>query len=241
MRHISRPLITVDDIIDLFVNEKGIGTREGFIDAIQNGEYDYWFVNELTNTNPNRKYRLEGYLYPDTYYVYKESEETSIINKMLANFHSKFSIEYKQECEKSGMTVDEVINFASLIQMEAKYTTDYSMVSSVFHNRLNSSYYDRKLESCATIQYILPERKERITNDDTLIDNPYNTYRYPGLPPGPISNPTLKAIRAALYPEQSNYYFFVNDIEGNLLFAKTFAEHNANKAKVDAQYENASK
>ena len=232
---------TVDDIIDLFVNEKGIGTREGFIDAIQNGEYDYWFVNELTNTNPNRKYRLEGYLYPDTYYVYKESEETSIINKMLANFHSKFSIEYKQECEKSGMTVDEVINFASLIQMEAKYTTDYSMVSSVFHNRLNSSYYDRKLESCATIQYILPERKERITNDDTLIDNPYNTYRYPGLPPGPISNPTLKAIRAALYPEQSNYYFFVNDIEGNLLFAKTFAEHNANKAKVDAQYENASK
>lgn len=232
---------TVDDIINLFVNEKGIGTKEGFVDAIQNGEYDYWFIKDLTNLNANRKYRLEGYLYPDTYYVYKESEEAVIIDKMLANFHSKFNIEYKQECENAGMTVDEVINLASLIQMEAKYSTDYSMVSSVFHNRLKSTYFGKKLESCASVQYILPERKERLSNEDTKIDNPYNTYQNAGLPPGPISNPTLKAIRAALYPEESNYYFFMNDIKGDLLFAKTLAEHNANKAMVDKQYANANK
>lgn len=228
---------TVDDIINLLVNENGVGTKEGFVDAIQNGEYDYWFVKDLTNTDPNRKYRLEGYLYPDTYYIYKESEETAIINKMLANFHSKFNIEYKQECEKAGMSVDQVVNLASLIQMEAKYPADYSAVSSVLHNRLNSSYYGYKLESCATVQYVLPERKARITNEDTQIDNPYNTYRNGGLPPGPISNPTLKAIRAALYPDQSNYYFFVNDMEGNMHYAKTYNEHLANKAKVDAEWD----
>ncbi len=227
---------TVDDIIKLLVEEKGIGTKEGFVDAIQNGEYDYWFIEDLENLNPNRKYRLEGYLYPDTYYFYKESEESVIINKMLANFHAKFSIEYKQECEKSGYTIDQVINLASLIQMEAKYTTDYTLVSSVFHNRLNSNYFGQRLESCASVQYVLPVRKDRLSNEDTQIDNPYNTYRNGGLPPGPISNPTLKAIRAALYPEQTNYYFFQNDIEGNMLFAKTAQEHAANRAKVDAQY-----
>ncbi|MBQ7969141.1 MAG: endolytic transglycosylase MltG [Clostridia bacterium] len=228
---------TVDDIINLLVNEKGVGTKEGFIDAIQNTEYDYWFVQDLKDLNPNRKYRLEGYLYPDTYYIYKESEETTIIEKMLANFHSKFSAEYKQECEKSGMTVDEIVNLASLIQMEARFTDEYTTVSSVLHNRLNSSYYGRKLESCASIQYILPERKDRITNEDTQIDNPYNTYRNAGLPPGPITNPTLKAIRAALYPEQTSYYFFVNDIEGHMVFSKTYNEHLANKAKIDKEWD----
>lgn len=227
---------TVDDIINLLVNEKGIGTREGFVDAIQNGEYDYWFVKDLEGkTSPDRKYRLEGYLYPDTYYVYKESEETTIINKMLSNFHSKFNAEYKQECEKAGMTVDQVVNLASIIQMEAKYPTEYSTVSSVIHNRLKSSYYGYRLECDATIQYALAERKEDLTHEDTLIDSPYNSYKHGGLPPGPISNPTLKAIRAALYPEQTTYYFFVSDIEGHMLFAKTLSEHNANIAKVDAE------
>ena len=219
---------TIDDIINLLVKEKGVGTKEGFIDAIQNAEYDYWFVQDLKNLDPNRKYRLEGYLYPDTYYIYKESEEVDIIEKMLSNFHSKFSAEYKQDCEKSGMTVDQVINIASLIQMEAKYPIEYTTVSSVLHNRLNSSYYGRKLESCATVQYVLPERKDRITNEDTQIDSPYNTYRNAGLPPGPISNPTLKAIRAALYPEQTNYYFFVTDAEGKYYYSKYLEEHNYN-------------
>ncbi len=225
---------TVDDIIKLFVEEKGIGTREGFIDAIQNADYDYWFIDELKDLNPNRKYRLEGYLYPDTYYFYREWPETRIINKILSNFHSKFSIEYKQECEKVGMTVDQVVNLASIIQMEAKYSAEYSIVSSVIHNRLNSAYYNYRLDCDATIQYILPERKEDLTHADTEIDNPYNTYKNSGLPPGPISNPTLAAIRNALYPEETNYYFFVSDKSGHMLFAKTYSEHLNNIALVAA-------
>ena len=227
---------TVDDIIKLLVEEKGIGTKEGFVDAIQNGEYDYWFVEELKDLNPNRKYRLEGYLYPDTYYFYKEWEETKIIDKILANFYAKFSIKYKQECEKAGKSVDYIINLASIVQMEAKYPTDYSMVSSVIHNRLKSAYYNYRLDCDATIQYFLPERKEDLSHEDTLIDNPYNSYKNSGLPPGPISNPTLKAIRAALYPEQTTqpYYFFVSDVDGHMLYGRNYAEHQANIAKVDA-------
>ncbi len=227
---------TVDDIINLLVEEKGIGTREGFIDAIQHGEYDYWFIDSLTDLDPDRKYRLEGYLYPDTYYFYKESEETVIIDKMLANFYAKFSIQYKQECEKAGMSIDDVINLASIIQMEAKYSVDYPIVSSVIHNRLNSAYYNHRLDCDSTIQYILEERKEDLSHEDTLIDDPYNSYQNSGLPPGPISNPTLKAIRAALYPEQTTqaYYFFVSDIDGKMLYGRNYDEHLANIAKVDA-------
>ncbi len=226
---------TIDDIIKLFVEKHGMGTKEGFVDAIQNGEYDYWFIEDLTNLDPNRKYRLEGYLYPDTYYFYKEWPEEKIINKILSNFYSKFDIKYKHECEKAGMSVDDVVNLASIIQMEAKYTKDYTGVSSVIHNRLNSSYYMYRLDCDATIQYTLPERKEDLTHEDTEIDHPYNTYKNGGLPPGPISNPTLKAIRAALYPDASSYYFFVSDINGNMLYARTLPEHTANIAKVDAE------
>ncbi|MBE6718457.1 MAG: endolytic transglycosylase MltG [Ruminococcaceae bacterium] len=228
---------TVDDIIRLLVEEKGIGTKEGFINAIQNGEYDYWFVEELKDLNPNRKYRLEGYLYPDTYYFYKESDETVIIDKMLKNFHNKFNIQYKQECEKAGMSVDDVVNLASIIQMEAKYSSEYTTVSSVLHNRLNSSYYMRRLDCDSTIQYLLEERVENLTHEHTLIEHPYNTYKNSGLPPGPISNPTLKAIRGALYPEKTSYYFFVSNVKGNMLFAKTYPEHEANIATVRAESE----
>ncbi len=222
---------TVDDIIKLLVEEKGIGTKEGFVDAIQNYDYEYWFIDEMKNPSPDRKYRLEGYLYPDTYYFYRESEEYVIINKMLQNFHSKFSAVYKEECEKMGMSVDEVINLASIIQMEAKYSTEYTTVSSVIHNRLKSksTAFNKRLECDATIQYFLPERKEELTYEDTRIDNPYNSYLYPGLPPGPISNPTLKAIRAALYPEDTAYYYFVSMKNGHMLFAKTLPEHEYNK------------
>lgn len=222
---------TVDDIIKLLVEEKGIGTKEGFIDAIQNYEYEYWFIEDMKDISPDRKYRLEGYLYPDTYYFYRESEEHVIINKMLQNFHSKFSAVYKEECEKMGMSIDDVINLASIIQMEAKYSTEYTTVSSVIHNRLksNSTAFNKRLECDATIQYFLPERKEELTYDDTRIDNPYNSYLYPGLPPGPISNPTLKAIRAALYPENTQYYYFVSMKNGHMLFAKTLTEHEYNK------------
>ena len=121
--------------------------------------------------------------------------------------------------------------------MEAKYSSEYTTVSSVLHNRLNSSYYMRRLDCDSTIQYLLEERVENLTHEHTLIEHPYNTYKNSGLPPGPISNPTLKAIRGALYPEKTSYYFFVSNVKGNMLFAKTYPEHEANIATVRAESE----
>ena len=134
------------------------------------------------------------------------------------------------------MTIDQAITLASLIQAEGKFDSDYYYISSVFHNRLNSKNM-KKLESDATIQYVLPERKEDLSQTDLDLDNPYNTYLYPGLTPGAICNPGLEALHAALYPEESKYLYFVADIDGHSLFAETNAGHEKNKAQVKAQKE----
>ncbi len=224
---------TVDDIIDLFVS-KGMGTREGFVDAIQNYDFEFWFLDELQgNMDPARPYRLEGYLFPDTYYFYSDSSEETILYKMLSNFNAKFPEEYKIRCEELGMTVDQVITLASIIQMEAKYADEYGKVSSVFHNRMNKPRETNgKLESDATIQYALDERKQDLTEADLNMDSPYNTYLYAGLPPGPISNPCLNAINWAMYPDKTDYYYFVATKTGRSLFAETLSEHNKNVASV---------
>jgi len=225
---------TVDDIIDLFL-ENGMGTREGFVEAINEYEYEYWFVKELTEISPNRKYRLEGYLYPDTYDFYKDWEETVIISRFLANFDKKFSKEYRESCAEQGYTVDDVVNLASIIQMEAKYSDEYAVVSSVLHNRLNNvTVFNRRLDCDATIQYTFDERKPVMEEGDTAIDTPYNTYLYGGLPPGPISNPVMSAVDAALFPDDTNYCYFIAQRNGRLRFAKTLNEHNANVADIKA-------
>ncbi len=227
---------TVEDIIKLFTEEKGIGTREGFVAAINEYSYDYWFIPEQSKLRPGRLYRLEGYLYPDTYYFYTDWSEVSIINKMLSNFEAKFDMRYKARAEELGWSVDDVIILASMLQMEAKYETEYGKISSVFHNRLgNTAVTGGRLESDATIDYILPEHAERITSEELKIDSPYNTYLYAGLPPGPIGNPTSYAINYALYPDSTDYYYFVAQSNGYSLFARTYEEHLRNVAAVEAE------
>lgn len=229
---------TVDEIIDLFVNEYGVGTREGFIDAIQNYPYDYWFVQELDSAplRGGRTYRLEGYLYPDTYYFYTTSSEISIINKLLANFEVKFADKFRERARELEWSIDDVIILASMIQMEAKYQSDYGGISSVFHNRLSSNKTQGKLESDATIQYVLDERTEDLTEEMLNLDSPYNTRLYAGLPPGPITNVTLYAINYALFPSDTDYYYFNSRKGGYTLFSKTYAEHliNVERARIEA-------
>ncbi len=226
---------SVDEIIDLLVS-RGIGTRDKFIDVINNGEFNYWFLEEL-ECDEHRIYRLEGYLYPDTYYFWSDSSEWTALNKMLDNFKKKVKKSWKTRCEELGMTFDEVITLASMLQEEARYPTDYPLVSSVFHNRLNSEEFDRLLQSDATIQYfyrnVFGEKKAPFTDDDRKTQTFYNTYLYKGLPPGPLSTPTIDAINSAMYPEQSEYYYFVSDNDGYCIFAKTFEEHKENVLAVE--------
>ncbi len=226
---------TVDEIIELLLSY-GIGTKQGFVEAINNYDFDYWFVDELKENLPEgRKYRLEGYLYPDTYYFFTDSDEVTVINKLLTNFNKKFSAEYRNRCEELGYSVDQMITLASIIQKEAVFPKEFATISSVFHNRLaHPEESNGRFDSDATIQYILKERKETLNAEDIAIDNPYNTRKYPGFPPGAISNPGLDAISAALYPESTNYYYFLALSDGTTLFARTYSEHSANVAKYGA-------
>ncbi len=222
---------TVDEIIELLTTEYGIGTREGFVEAIQNYDFDYPFLKGL-EVSPDRIYRLEGYLFPDTYYFYKESSEATILKKMLDNFNRKFVDEYYARCQQLGLSVDEVITLASMIEKETRYADELGNVSSVFHNRLNNPATYPYLNSDATIMYAMQhdkgDRPDSMTGEDKDYDTPYNTYTYKGLPPGPIANPGLNSIKYALYPNNTNYYFFVSDSVGRTLFAATELEHLAN-------------
>ncbi len=238
---------TTDQILDL-LEEEGISTREELTEVINNYPFKHTFVQELEakGYSKNRIYRLEGYLYPDTYYFYEDDSAVQVINKFLNNFDSKFWDEYedtyKKTCEEIGLTFDEVITLASIVQMEGITLSDFENIAQVFHNRMNSKTLT-KLESCATVQYILEERHEIITDADTKIDNPYNTYMYEGLPPGAICNPGINAIESSIFPafdaqmlKDNNIktaYFFVSDLNGKIYYAETQKGHEKNKANVD--------
>lgn len=204
------------------LDEKNVCTAEELWDAVENHPFDYDFLQNL----PERENRLEGYLFPDTYEFFEQSDAVTVLTKFLDNFEVKFSQELRDRAQEIGMSIDEVVTLASVIEREAASDEDRATVSSVFHNRLNSTQYPL-LQSCATVQYVLQERKPVLTYDDIKIDSPYNTYLYEGLPIGPIASPGLASIKAALYPETTDYYFFVVTADGTHIFSKTLAEHNA--------------
>jgi len=169
----------------------------------------------------------EGYLFPDTYEVPKKYGAENTVKLMLSNFNQiAIKNKFEDKAEEIGFSLDEIIILASIIEKEAKFSEEKSKVSAVFHNRLKRGM---KLQSCATIQYILEEPKESLDENDLKLDSPYNTYLYKGLPPGPICNPGLDSIMAALEPEEDNYLYFVLGENGRHIFSKTYQEHLKNK------------
>lgn len=227
--------ITTDEVIELFVSN-GIGTYEGFRKAIEEEEFDYWFLEDLETTE-DRYYRLDGYLYPDTYQFYSTSSEKTALNKLLSNFRKKFSEQYMERVNELGLTLDQAVIIASMIQAEASRTSDYVYVSAAFHNRLRSAEYT-KFESDATVQYVLSHeyggRHEELTAEDLLIESPYNTRISDGFPPGPICNVSLNALKAAIYPDEDcGYYYFVTGNDGYMVYAATYAEHLKNIKAIE--------
>jgi len=172
--------------------------------------------------------QLEGYLFPDTYRFDRNTSLEEIIAKMRENFDRKLDKELKDEIARQGKTVKEIIIMASLLEREVPTYSDQQLVSGIFWQRLKINY---PLESCATIAYILGVDKWRYSIEDTRIESPYNTYLNIGLPPGPINNPGLSTIRAAIYPQESDYNFFLSKPDGQTVFSRTLEEHNQNKAK----------
>ncbi len=179
--------------------------------------------------NPRVNYVLEGYLFPDTYEIAAGSSEEEIICLMLRRLETIFSESLQRRFTELEMTLHEVLTLASIVEREARVDHERKLIAGIFYNRLSQNY---PLESCATIQYILGEVKEVLSIADTKIPSPYNTYMNPGLPPGPVGAPGEASIMAALYPENTDYFFFVykEDGTGEHYFSRTNAEHERYKS-----------
>lgn len=214
--------------IAALLEKNGLTDKQRFLDIAKEGDFPYPFLERRTDT----RYQLEGFLFPDTYEVSRNMSPEEIIGMMLRRFAEVFKEDYVRRAEELGMSVYDVVTLASVIEKEAKKPEERSIVSSVFHNRLKRGM---KLESCATVQYALGTVKQRLTVEDTRYPSPYNTYLHPGLPPGPISCPGEAAIRAALFPADTEYLYFVARPDGSHVFSRTLTEHDRARVELNGE------
>ncbi len=222
---------TVEEFAAYLLKEGAIASEDEFLALCRTGEAfaDYTYIADVRSSKnaSQRLYALEGYLSPNTYEVYLTATPEEIIRKLLTQTDRVFPVEYQERAAQLGMTMDQVITLASVIEKEAQ-DADFAKTSAVFHNRLRQGM---KLQSDVTIHYVTGVRKMALTNNDLALSSPYNTYQVSGLPLGPICNPSEKAIQAALYPDETfvaeNYlYFCAKDPEsGELHFSRTLQEH----------------
>ncbi len=216
------------------LQENNVCEAAKFLYYFNAGNLGYEFEEHLPTTNSTLKfYRMEGYCFPDTYTFYEESDPADVCRKIYMNFNLKITNAYYDRMNELGISLDETITLASIIQKEAAHDGDMPMISSVFWNRLNSPEYS-KLQSDVTSLYVENVIKPNIELDNQAIYDAYDTYVCNGLPAGAICNPGIAAIEAVLYPEESDYYYFYANVDtGETYFARTLEEHNANIEMVE--------
>ncbi len=185
----------------------------------------------LSHYNINAE-NFEGYLFPDTYYIYFGSEPEKIVGIMADRFFEAFDADMIKRAGAVGFTIHEAVTMASLIEKETGLKDERRTISAVFHNRLRKGM---KLQCDPTVIYALPNLDRPLWLKDLAVDSPYNTYRYYGLPPGPIANPGQKSLEAAVDPAAVDYLYFVASGDGGHLFAETNRQHNNNRIKVKRQ------
>ena len=223
---------TVEDVANYLVEIKVLSSADEFLSLCRSGEAysGYYFIEEMikTGTVSQRKYALEGYLSPNTYEIYTSSSADTLIKRLLTQTEAAYLSGYDERAQELGLTMDQVFTLASMIEKEAK-TSDFAKVSAVFHNRLKAGM---TLGSDVTVKYVSGSQKMSLNDSDLAVDSPYNTYTHKGLPVGPICNPSMDAVVAALYPDeqyvaQKYLYFCSAEPEsGRLVFSKTLEEHN---------------
>ena len=224
---------TVQDIAKYLKDLGAIPDEEAFLSLCRTGtDYAaYYYIADVLATKnvSSRLYVLEGYLMPDTYEVYTNATPDSLVKKLLSQTEAVFKSEYHDRADQLGMTMDQVLTLASMIEKEAK-NADFAKVSAVFHNRLR---LNMALGSDVTVKYASGVRRMALTSDDLKINSLYNTYTNTGLPLGPICSPSAAAIQAALYPDEqfmaAGYLFFCSKDPGTgeLQFSRTLEEHEA--------------
>jgi UPF0755 protein len=206
--------------------EKNNFSYEKFIDLTKNKniwEEEFSFLSDAPLSAS-----LEGYLYPDTYFIDNNTTEEDLVRKMLKNFSVKVSADLQAEIKRQDKTLFEVLTLASIIEREVPHDTDKKMIADVFLKRLTDGI---GLQSDATVNFVTGKSLAQPSFKDLEVDSLYNTYKYRGLPPGPISNPSISSIEAVVYPTPNEYYYFLTTKEGEVIYSKTYQEHLAAKAK----------
>ncbi len=233
------PLVTIpegwrsEEIAERLAS-KGIGTADEFMAIVRSGRID----SPALSGRPAGA-SLEGYLFPDSYRTDAKTTAESMVRRMVDQFELRFTAEMRQKAQARGMTVHQIVTLASIIEREAVIPSERPTMAAVFYNRLERSM---KLDTDPTVQYAVASKgsvfrqgfgwwKADLTVQDLEIDSPYNTYKYPGLPPGPICNPGIASIMSALEPASSDYLYFVARPDGSHAFSTTLEEHLENVAK----------
>jgi UPF0755 protein len=220
----------IDQIADA-VDDAGLnGGREAFLDAVREFDYSgYDFLDDLPESD-DQLFALEGYLYPDTYFIMSDDPPEFLIQAMLDNFDSKLTDDLRAEAAASGMSIHEVVTVASIVEREAAIGTERPIIAQVYLDRLAIGM---RLEADPTVQYAIGNADNNWwpvpTGDDLFYDSPYNMYQNGGIPPGPIANPGIDSIIAVIRPSDTNYvFFFAIGDTGEHAFAVTYEEHEAN-------------
>ncbi|MGI5960131.1 MAG: endolytic transglycosylase MltG [Massiliimalia sp.] len=209
------------------LEDAGVCGKEDFLAALNQDYPDYDFLPAADQVSPQRVYRLEGYLFPDTYEFYLDEDPTQVVKTFLDNFSSKFTDEMKSRTQELGMTVDQIVTLASIVQGEAPVGEEMEKVASVYWNRLNNPQEYPKLESDPTGRYAKRYLEPNGSAQEVL--DAYNTYVCQGLPAGPINNPGVDALTATLYPADTDYYFFCSNLDTKeFYYASTYEEHQQN-------------
>ena len=209
---------TSREIVSILVDKK-LGNEDSYEALISNPKEfynDFKFLEEDDITS------LEGFLYPSTYYFDENSSEKEVLSTMLSQFNKVYTDKLRDRQKELNMTTEQVVNLASIVEKEAILDKDRPIIASVFYNRLKIGM---PLQSDATIQYIFKERKKIVTYKDLEIDSPYNSYKNKGLPPTPISSPGIESIKATLYPEKTDYLYFVAKMDGGNNYSKNYEDH----------------
>lgn len=208
------------------LEDKDIISKEDFLNAVENRSYAYDFLEALPE---GTSYKLEGYLFPDTYRIHKNATAEEIVTMMLNRFEEIVS-HYTQYLYDSNYSLHDIVTIASIIEREAKLEEERPLISGVIYNRLNQNM---KLQMCSTVQYARGEQKKMLTYEELALDSPYNTYIHEGLPVGAICSPGESSLRAAFSPEEHDYYYFVLEDAsiGAHAFSKTADEHSLYKER----------
>ena len=225
--------------IGWYLENKGMFQAEELFELVGFPAIDYSKTSDLPElkdfssdydflTTKPQNLSLEGYLFPDTYEIEKDSSLEVIVKKMLLNFNTKLNQELRGEIEKQRKTIFDIIVMASLLEKEVRGIEDKKIVSGILWKRLENYF---PLQVDATIAYITSKKTTQISITETKTESPYNTYKYLGLPVGPICNPGIESIEAAIYPESNEYWYYLSTPEGENIFSKTLLDHNIAKAK----------